>query len=78
MASGNSSETLSKITSISIISLFIPINKQVIDVERIPPKPVEATPEPEQRSGCGNMIAGGIAVCAAMAVAFVVLKKKED
>lgn len=59
-------------------STLLPINKQVIDVERIPPKPVEATPEPEQRSGCGNMIAGGIAVCAAMAVAFIVLKKKED
>ncbi len=56
---------------------LFPINKGEVDLTRIPNAPVEATPEPEPNK-CGVTIAGGIAVVAVMAVAFIGLKKKED
>lgn len=58
---------------------LLSINKSAIDLEAMKDKETP-TPGPKTvtvKSGCGGMITGSFMVCAAMAVAFIVLKKKE-
>ncbi|MCR5693734.1 MAG: hypothetical protein K6G89_02040 [Clostridia bacterium] len=57
---------------------LLPINKGEVDLTKIPPKKVETpTEEPDQNNGCKNFVGGGFAICAAVALAFVTLRKKE-
>ena len=54
------------------------INKLAIDLERLPNAPKPEEPEKPQKKGCNNFIGGGFAMISLLAVAAVVIKKKED
>ncbi|MBP5665329.1 MAG: hypothetical protein J6X87_03535, partial [Clostridia bacterium] len=54
------------------------INKLVIDLDRLPPAPKTGPDEPDKKPGCKTFIGGGFAMITLLAVATIVIKKKED
>ncbi len=59
-------------------SLLLAINKSEIPIpDGLPDVSPEPTAEPQPRSGCGGMVAGGAMICLLAAAAFIVRKKNE-
>ncbi|MBO4363073.1 MAG: hypothetical protein J5912_01675 [Clostridia bacterium] len=54
------------------------INKLEIDLDRLPNAPKTEPDEPDKKPGCKTFIGGGFAMITLLAVATIVIKKKED